>query len=410
MSVGVVGVNHLCPISIREKVSFTHTKKIEALHAIKKKGIQEVIILSTCNRSEIYIWDEKIEDKIEYVRDFYAGFLSEQEVGKYLIYKTGKKAIKHLYYVAAGLDSLIIGEDQILGQVREAWEVAAKEETSGKMLNKIFREAISTSKTIKNTLKISENPLSVSYIAVKFLKEKMQSLYQKRILVIGIGKMSQLVIKYLQDEQLETIYVSNRSHTRAKEVSTIYDNVIPVAYKDRYNLLSQVDAVVCATASPHVILQKQDMPELTRKLYMIDIALPRDIDPEISDMQQAELYDIDDLKTICKKNNQKRKELAKSAKEIIKDKMSDISEWIELASIDNTLELLNEKKNEIQKYTLEYIYRKTDLSVKDKKVIDKMVGAALKNLVSTPTANLKKIKDKDQREHYIKVIEELFEL
>ncbi len=410
MSVGVVGVNYLCPISIREKVSFTHTKKIEALHDLKSQGIAEVIIVSTCNRSEIYIWDEKVEEKIKIVRDFYSTFLNEEEIDAYLICKVEKKAIKHLYYVAAGLDSLIIGEDQILGQVREAWEMAAKEETSSKMLNKIFREAISTSKMIKHTLKISENPLSVSYIAVKFLKEKMKSLAKKRILIIGVGKMSQLVIKYLQDEHLEAIYVSNRSHTRAEEISSIYDNVIPVAYKQRYDLLSQVDAVICATTSPHVILQKQDMPPLTNKLHMIDIALPRDIDPEVACMEHIELYDIDDLKTICKKNNQKRKELAKAAKEMIKSKMHEVTEWIAAASVDNTLELLNSKKNEIQKYTLEYIYRKTDLSVKDKKVIDKMVGAALKNMVSTPTANLKKIKDKDQREQYIKVIEDLFEL
>jgi len=410
MRLGVVGVNHLCPINIREKVSFTHTKKIEALHYLKGQGIKEVIVLSTCNRSEIYIWDEEIEEKIEIVQKFYSAFLSEKEMDSYLVCKTGKKAVKHLYHVTAGLDSIVIGEDQILGQVREAWETAETEGTSGKMSNKIFREAISTSKYIKNTLKISENPISVSYIAVKFLKEKMQSLAQKRILIIGIGKMSQLVIKYLQEEKLEAIYVSNRSHTKAIEVGEIYDNVIPITYKERYDLLSKVDAVICATASPHVILQKEAMPELTNKIYMVDIALPRDIDPEIANMKNIEIYDIDDLKTICEENNQKRKALAKAAKEIIKDKMSELVEWIELVEVDNTLQLLEGKRSEIQKNTLEYIYRKTDLSLRDKKIIDKMLGAALKNFVSTPTANLKKIKDKVQREHYAKVIEDLFEL
>ncbi|MDF2613086.1 MAG: glutamyl-tRNA reductase [Clostridia bacterium] len=410
MSLGVVGVNHLCPISIREKVSFTHTKKIEALQYLKGQGIKEVIVLSTCNRSEIYIWDEEIEEKIEIVQRFYSTFFRGKEVHSYLVSKTGKKAIKHLYHVAAGLDSIVIGEDQILGQVREAWELASSERTCGKMLNKIFREAVSTSKYIKSTLKISENPLSVSYIAVKFLKEKIQDLSQKRVLIIGIGKMSQLVIKYLQEEKLEAIYVSNRSHTKAVEVGEIYENVIPVTYKERYELLSKVDAVICATASPHIVLQKESMPQITHKLYMIDIALPRDIDPEIAQMENVDVYDIDDFKAICSENNQKRKELAKAAKDMIKEKMSELTQWIELAAVDNTLELLEEKRNEIQKNTLEYIYRKTDLSLRDKQVIDKMLSAALKNFVSTPTANLKKIKSRSQRERYAKVIEDLFDL
>ncbi len=410
MQLGVVGVNHLCPIHIREKVSFTHSQKIKTLHQLKTQGFQEVALLSTCNRTEIYVWDEDIDEKMEHLEAFYQSYLTKEEIDHYLICKKGKRAAKHLYYVAAGLDSIVIGEDQILGQVKEAQEMAAAENTSGKMLNKVFREAIGTAKTIKHSLKISENPLSISYIAVKFLKEKMGSLLHKRVLIIGAGKMSQLVIKYLLEENPEVIYVSNRSHTRAVEVGEEYEHVSPITYGERYNLISDVDAVICATASPHIVLQKEAMPIMPHKLYMIDIALPRDIDPRIAEMSNVELYDIDDLKAVSEKNNQKRKELSKAAKDIIKDKMQELSWWAELTTVDHILKLLEEKKSQVKQDALDSIYRKTDLSERDKKMIEKVLGAALRNLVSTPTANLKKIKDKEQRDYYAKVIEDLFEL
>lgn len=410
MSIGVVGVNHLCPIHIREKVCFTHSKKIQALDDLKERGIQEIVILATCNRTEIYIWDQDLASKIQIVKAFFLDFLDEEELEDYMLCKSGKKAIKHLCYVASGLDSIVIGEDQVLGQVKEAWELASKQKTCGKMLNKLFREAITTAKSIKNNLKISEHPLSISYVAVKFLKEKMQSLTQKNILVIGIGKMSQLVIKYLQDEQIGTIYVSNRSHNKAQQVESLYENVVAVSYQDRYLLLNKVDAVICATASPHVILQKQAMPKLTDKLYMMDIALPRDIDPKLNEIELIELYDIDDLKMICKKNNETRKELSYQAKEMIRYKINELEEWIQFIEVENVLARLNDKKEEILQCTLEVIDKKTKVSEEDKKVIDKMLSAALKNLLISPTANLKKIKDKEQREKYIQVIEDLFEL
>jgi glutamyl-tRNA reductase len=185
---------------------------------------------------------------------------------------------------------------------------------------------------------------------------------------------------------------------------------VPIDYKDRYTVLGEVDAVVCATSSPHVVMQAKDMPAVTKPLFMVDIALPRDIDPKIGHMPYTKVYDIDDLKTICEESNQKRILLSQEAKKIIVQKVEEIEEWIKLAQVDRTLQLLNEKKNEIQKNTLESIYKKTDLSFKDKEVIDKVVEAALKNLLKTPAVNIKKIKDKSQRENYIKVLEELFEL
>ena len=177
MDIGVIGVNHnLAPISIREKVSFTDTRKIEAINTLLDKDINEIVILSTCNRSEIYIRATNIEEKINVVEDFYKDYFNEEDIKSYLFSKSGKQAINHLFEVTSGLDSIVLGEDQILGQVKDAHEFSMKLGASKKVFNKLFREAVTTAKEIKSTTKISQQPLSISYIGIKLLKEKLNTL------------------------------------------------------------------------------------------------------------------------------------------------------------------------------------------------------------------------------------------
>src|SRR5699024_6638845 len=188
--------------------------RIDGSSMILDKGIDEVIILSTCNRSEIYIVSENIEDSVEEIKAFYSKFFNFPLIEKYLFVKEGKDVITHLYMVTSGLDSLILGEDQILGQVKEAMIFSMELGFSGKILNKLFMEAIGEGKKIKTNLKISEIPLSTSYIGIKLLREEIGSLRGKKALVIGAGKISRLSLKYLHEEGLEEIYVNNRTHGR----------------------------------------------------------------------------------------------------------------------------------------------------------------------------------------------------
>ena len=186
MNIGVVGVNHnLAPINVREAVSFTDTKKIEAINILLDKEIEEVVIISTCNRSEIYINAENIDIKINELSDFYEQYFGVKDINKYLFKKTNLEAIQHLFEVTAGLDSLVLGEDQILGQVRDAHEFCMKLGATKKVFNKLFRDAITTSKEIKTITKISQQPLSISYIGVKLLKEKIGSLEGKNALILS---------------------------------------------------------------------------------------------------------------------------------------------------------------------------------------------------------------------------------
>lgn len=411
MDFAVVGVNHNnTPINIRETVSFTDTQKIEGINFLLDNGIEEAIILSTCNRSEVYIYSNNISDKVEVVKNFYQDYFDVESIEEFLFNKTGEEAIKHVFNVSAGLDSLVLGEDQILGQVKDAHDFARQLGSSKKVFNKLFREAITVSKDIKTTTKISHQPLSISYIGIKCLKEKMGSLENKNALVIGLGKMSKLAMKHLEEEQLNHIYVTNRSYEKLKSIQDEYKNLIPIKYEDRYEVMDKVDIVISATASPHTVLKKAEMPKTSNKLIMMDIALPRDIDKNLNEFENIEVYDIDDLKKISEANDKKRRELASIGELIIDEKIEEFNEWLDTIKIDPTIQSLNDKCSDIREDTLDYIYRKLDLNCREKKIIDKMLTSALKRLVREPIINLKQIKDSGKQDEYIKIVEELFDL
>ena len=413
MNIGVVGVNHnLAPINVREAVSFTDTKKIEAINILLDREIDEIVILSTCNRSEIYISGENIQQKVNELASFYKDYFGVKDIEQYLFKKTNLEAIQHLFDVTAGLDSLVVGEDQILGQVKDAHEFCMKLGATKKVFNKLFRDAVTTSKEIKTITKISQQPLSISYIGVKLLKEKMGTLEGKNALIVGLGKMNLLTLNHLEEENVKNIYIANRNIEKTKEIENKFDNIIPIEYSDRHKIIQEksIDIVISATSSPHLVIKYDDMPKLDKKIYIMDIALPRDIDTKLKELNYVELYDIDDLKEIHDKNDIKRNELAQKAQEIIKIKIDEFTEWLDLTFIDPTIQSLNSKCIEIKEDTLEYIFRKIDLNQREQKIIDKMLGSALKRVIREPIINLKQVKNKGQREEYIKVIEYLFEI
>lgn len=411
MDFGIVGVNHnKTPIGIREGVSFTDSQKIESINFLLDNGIKEVVILSTCNRSEIYIYAKDIKDKIEVVKNFYEDYFDVTGVKEYLFSKHGIGAIEHLFNVSAGFDSIVLGEDQILGQVKDAHDFSMQLGSSKKVFNKLFREAITVAKEIKSNTKISEHPLSISYIAIKYLKEKLGSLEDKNVFIIGIGKMSRLAMKHLEEEKVKNIYVTNRSYCKLESIQAEYNNLIPIRYEDRYSVMNNIDVLISATASPHVIIKKDNMPKISKELHMMDIALPRDIDSQLSEVENVFLYDIDNLKKISDKNEKKRRELAKLGELTIRERIDEFLDWANSIKIDPTIQCLNDKCIEIREDTLDYIYKKIDLNGREKKIIDKMISSALKRLIREPIVNLKQIKDKGQQQEYIRVVEDLFDL
>lgn len=410
MEIAVVGVNHnTTPIEVREKVSFTETKKIEGINYLLDGRINEAVILSTCNRSEIYICSKKINEGIKDVEKFYKEFFHINNIHDYLFVKKGKEAINHVYMVASGMDSVVLGEDQILGQVRDALDFSMEVGGSKKILNKLFREAITAAKDIKCRLKISEIPLSTSYIGIKLLKEQLKSLNGKKALIVGAGKISSLSLKYLKEEGLEEIYITNRTHGKLKDLCFEFPELKAIKYEDRYSVLKHVDIVITATSAPHIIFTKKDMEDIKKELYIMDLALPRDVEQKVEEIKNIHLYDIDDLKKTSEENLIRREELAEEALEIIKEDVEEFIEWLEKVKVDPVIKSLNDRCSEIQQDTLDYINRKLDLDCREQKIIEKMLGSALKRVIREPIKNLKDIKETEHMDTYIDMVNKLFD-
>ena len=411
MKIAVIGINHAtATIGIREKVSFTDSQKIEILNQLLDGEVREAVVLSTCNRSELYIAMASIEEGIEQVKAIYHSFCKMIDIETFLFVKIGTEAVEHLFKVAAGLDSIVIGEDQILGQVKDAHQFALDLGASGKVLNKCFREAITTAKMIKAQTKISEYPLSMSYIGIKYLKEKMDGLKGKKVLLIGAGKMNMLALKHLSQEGVEVIYVANRTKCRAEALITQYPKLKAIAYEERYGMIPEVDVVITSTASPHLVIRKEACQPFKHKVHMLDLALPRDIDPSLKEELDVALYDIDDLKNKANENAQTRKALAKVAERFIAEGVEAFELWLQTIKLDPTIQSLNTRCQIIQQDTMHYISRKINLSAKEEKIIEKMIMSSLKRLIREPITNLKDTKDEDKQKVYIQLIEELFEL
>lgn len=410
MEVAVIGINHNnSPIQVREVFSFTESMKIEGADLILDKSSKELIIISTCNRSEIYIASEDIENSVKEVIEFYKEFFNFPKAEDYIFVKKGKEAVIHLYMVSAGLDSMILGEDQILGQIRDAMNFSMELGFSKKVLNRLFMDAICEGKKIRNLLKISEIPLSTSYIGINLLKKEIGSLKDKKALVIGTGKMSTLAIRYLYEEDLKEIYLTNRTYEKMKEIFKEFNNLIAIKYEERYEVIEDVDILITATSAPHTIIMKEYMKKRNKKIYILDLALPRDVDSAVGEDENIILYHNDDLQRVSEINLLRRKELSKQAIEIINSDVDKYMEWINTINVDPIIESLNNRCNSIKEETMNYISRKVDLNKRDKKIVDKMIMSALRKVMREPIKALKQINNEDSEE-YIEVMKKIFEI
>lgn len=406
----VLGISHKkTPIEIREQAFLSEIKKIQALEILSQKGLDSVI-LSTCNRCEIYTACEDLDSGINILKDFFLNFFDISLIEQYLFIKKDISAINHLYKVCAGLDSMVIGEDQILGQVKDSMQNSMQLGMSNKFLNKIFREAITTAKEIKSSLKISENPLSLSYIAIKNLNAMLKDLSDKRVVVVGTGKMGILAIKHLISYNVKDIFCCNRSYDKVKELMKSYPFLHYFDYEKRYELIKDADILITSTSSPHTIIKYADMPKLNKKLYAIDLSLPRDIDSNIKNMKNVELLDIDSLNMVSKNNEKMRENLKEKAQILINSSIDELMQWLNTEKSDSTIASLNQRCDTIQKDTMSYINRKLNLNSHDKRIIEKMLSSALKRVIKPTITRLKQIDENDKQQEYIDILNELFDL
>lgn len=325
-------------LQVREKAAFTESKIKNAFNIIKQDGIlNEAVIVSTCNRSEIYAVSEKLGAN-KYIKDFCESFfnMESSEIKDNLVIRNGFDVVYHIFKVANGFKSMVLGEDQILGQVKEGYKNALINKASGKILNRLFLNAITNAKKVKTNTSLTNTSVSVSGIGVKLIKKHIKTLNGKRALLIGIGKMSRLNIKYLLSEGIDKIYITNRTRKKILDLEENSDKICGLDFEDRYKYINDVDVIISCTSAPHFILHAEDFTKNYKgnPLCILDLAVPRDVEPQVGNVSGTALYVIDDIKKITEENEKiKHDEYNKGMKYLREDVLKYIN-WLEHDSID----------------------------------------------------------------------------
>jgi len=326
MNPSLIGISHkTAPLQIREKFAFSRKQLGEALSKLlENESIDEAVILSTCNRTEIYACINDMELGAVELKNFLINYhhLEENRNSRYLYFLKDREAIKHLFRVASGLDSQVIGENQILGQVKAAYLQAKEMGTTNGLFNRLFQKASAVGKLVRTKTRISQGNLSIGRIALKMLEEFWQKLARKKILIIGTGKIGKLVAKYLKDKEVSGVFIANRTYENACLLASKVGGRA-VKFDRLKDELTEADIVISATASPHLIIKKEIVSEIMalrkKTLVIMDLALPRDVDPEVKNVSNVILYNLDDLNSIIESNHKQRKEEAKRSEKIVEE-------------------------------------------------------------------------------------------
>ncbi|MBS5989436.1 glutamyl-tRNA reductase [Anaerococcus hydrogenalis] len=382
------GLNHhKAGIDIREKVHFKDSDIIDASEILENEGFDEVVILSTCNRSEIFALTSEDKFSDDFFVKFFENYFSLDGLSSFIFVKKDLDAINHLFSLTCGLDSLIVGEDQILGQVSDAYETSLSLGFCKKILSEALKRAINLSKNIKSDSNISHIPLSLPYIAVKKAQE-FDDLSNKKALVVGIGNIGKLCIENLMETGAD-VYISNWNMDKSIKIQKEYENINIISYEKIQENLGDMDFVFSATASPHLVLKKEHFKNINKEINIFDLALPRDCDPEISKIFNVNLLDIDSIKDISRKNLDKRRKILQSYRADIDKKSKEFYKWMKEVKIDYILKDLNDRCDDLADKTMDYIFRKTDMTGSQKKKVDKAVRNALKKIARDPVLTFK---------------------
>jgi glutamyl-tRNA reductase len=419
MDIIVVGLNHkTAPIEIREKLAFSDKALKESLTRLRQiEGIRENLILSTCNRVEIYSVAHSAEDGINTVKEFLAAYqqIEKAYLEQYLYAYDGDEAVSHIFRVASSLDSMVIGEPQILGQMKQAYKIACDCKTAHFLLHALMRKAFKVAKTIRTETGISRSAVSISFAAVELAKKIFGRLSDKQVLIIGAGEMGELAIRHLISEGVQKVFVANRTYERAIELAKAFQGTA-VAFDHIRDALITTDIIISSTGSPHYLLKYEDIRTLlplrkNRPMFLIDIAVPRNLDPDINQLDNVYLYDIDDLQAVVEANIKERAKEAQQAEEIVGQEVHQFSRWLKAQDAVPTIKALRKKVEAISKGELEKrLPELKNLSEKDLKKIQTMVNLITNKILHDPLVTLKKLSDTEEGSIYIQATQKLFGL
>jgi glutamyl-tRNA reductase len=418
LDIVLLGINHkTASVEVRECIAFAQDETKSALHSLLGKSfIKEALLFSTCNRVEILLVTDNKTRAVEETKAFIAEFnkipLEQFEDALYL--HEGDDAVRHVFRVASSLDSMVVGEPQILGQVKEAYRTAAGEKASGVILNRLLHRTFFVAKRIRTETGIGDRAVSISYAAVELARKIFGELTDKTVMLIGAGEMAELAVEHLIRYKANKVWVANRTFETGVELAKQF-NGQPIRFEEILESLKTVDIIISSTGSPDYVIQRDQVKGLLRKrrnrpLFFIDIAVPRDIDPELNRLNNTYVYDIDDLKGVIDENVEDRQKEAIKGERIVDEAVIRFREWYESLDVVPTIVALRNKMESIAAAELKKTLQSSMISEQDAAALQKMAGSLINKILHDPTRFLKRNGMHEDKSFYIDTVRKLFKL
>jgi len=418
MQLVVLGLNHkTAPVEVRERFSLTKEQIHSGLrHLSEYGGIDEAVVLSTCNRNEIYAVVDMDTDESEILKNFWSDLTgNEDDVSEYLYKFSDEKCIRHLFNVASSLDSLVIGEGQILSQVKQAYAIAHEEGATSTILNTLFHRAIATGKRVRTETRIAFNAVSVSYAAVELARQIFGELEQSSALIFGAGKMAELTAENLVGRGVKKIYVANRHRDKAEEMAEKFHGEA-VDFDEALLHTADFDVVVTSTGSPHYVVNPWETQLAMKKrhgrpLVFIDIAVPRDVDPEVDTIPGVTVYNIDDLEEVVDEHKQEREKEAHEARNIVDEEVKSIQDKFQYLSFQPLMARLSKRADRVRRRELRRALAKLpEISDGDRRIVEQMSKMIVRKLLRFPMMEINAAAGTDREQFYIEAMRSLFKL
>ena len=419
MELLVIGLNHnTASIAIRECLAFPEDILEDALSKIHTlSSVKENIIVSTCNRVEVYIATRETEKAIYDLKNFLSQFhgISIKEFEKSLYTYVGEEAVRHIFRVASSLDSMVLGEPQILGQIKNAYDISQQTKTSGLILHRLLHRAFHVAKRVRTETKIAISAVSVSSVAVELAEKIFGTLEKKTVLLIGAGEMCELAARHLVAAGIEKILVTNRTYERAVTLAQEFrGEAIP--FEEIAQGLKKTDIVISATNSPQYIIGDDQIIKIMKDrkqkpIFFIDIADHRDIEPRVGDIENVYLYNIDDLQKVSNENIKDREKETQKAEMIVQGEVDKFVNWYRSLEVTPTIIALRKKFEEIRKKELEKtLSLHPDLSDREKKSLEALTSAIINKILHPPITLLKQTNEEAMADLYLDALHALFGL
>ena len=414
----LIGINHkTAPVELRECIAFTEVESESALQALSHiPHIKEVLLFSTCNRVEVLVVTENKAKAIDSTKDYIAEVnkIPRKEFEDALYIHEGDEAVRHIFRVASSLDSMVVGEPQILGQVKEAYRIATEAKASGVILNRLLHRTFFVAKRIRTETGIGDHAVSISYAAVELGRKIFGSLESKNVLLVGAGEMAELAVEHLIRNKAGEIYVANRTFENGVELARRFKGQA-IRFEEIADSLKLVDIIISSTGSPDYVITRDQVKGVirirrNRPIFFIDIAVPRDIDPRVNRLTNSYVYDIDDLQGVIDENIEDRQREAIKGERIVDEAVIRFREWYASLEVVPTIIALRNKLESIAETEIKKTLQSNKIPASSTGAIQKMTGSLINKIMHDPTVFLKKNSMPDDKSKRIDTVRKLFKL